>query len=171
MIIRTWWVIWAVLFHRQFYDVYLYFIYRIQAIFLSVKLSAIKYIHNFWQPSSLFISRTFSSLQTETQYALNNNSPLPSILVPSNLDSILKSRHITLLTKVHIVNAMVFPVVMCGSESWTINKSEHWRINAFIYFFFKWYKWIYLQNRNRFTEIESRLMVTKGEKEWGRWIN
>ena len=43
----------------------------------------------------------------------------------SNLDSILKSKDITLLTKVHLVNAMVFPVVMYGCESWTIKKAEH----------------------------------------------
>ena len=43
----------------------------------------------------------------------------------TNLDSILKSRDIILLTKVGIVKAMVFPVVMCGSESWTIKKTEH----------------------------------------------
>ena len=43
----------------------------------------------------------------------------------TNLDSILKSRNITLPTKVHIVKAMVFPVVMCGRESWTIKKAEH----------------------------------------------
>ena len=43
----------------------------------------------------------------------------------TNLDSILKSRDITLLTKVHLVKAMVFPIVMCGYESWTIKKAEH----------------------------------------------
>ena len=43
----------------------------------------------------------------------------------TNLDSILKSRDITLLTKVHVVKSMVFPVVMCGCESWTIKKAEH----------------------------------------------
>ena len=48
-----------------------------------------------------------------------------------NLDSILKSRDITLLSKVHIVKAMVFPVVMYGCESWTIKKAEHQRIDAF----------------------------------------
>ena len=42
----------------------------------------------------------------------------------TNLDSILKSREITLLTKVHLVKAMVFPVFMCGCESWTIKKAE-----------------------------------------------
>ena len=47
------------------------------------------------------------------------------------LDSILKSRDITLLTKVHLVEAMVFPVVMYGCESWTIKKAERRRIDAF----------------------------------------
>ena len=49
----------------------------------------------------------------------------------TNLDSILKSKDITLLTKVHIVKAMVFPVVMYGCETWTIKKAEHQRIDAF----------------------------------------
>ena len=49
----------------------------------------------------------------------------------TNLDSVLKSRDITLSTKVHIVKAMVFPVVMYGCESWTKKKAEHQRIDAF----------------------------------------
>ena len=49
----------------------------------------------------------------------------------TNLDSILKSRDITLSTKVHLVKAMVFPVVMYGCESWTIRKAEHRRMDAF----------------------------------------
>ena len=49
----------------------------------------------------------------------------------TNLDSILKSRDITWLTKVRLVKAMVFPVVMYGCESWTIKKAEHQRIDAF----------------------------------------
>ena len=49
----------------------------------------------------------------------------------TNLDSILKSRDITLSTKVHLVKARVFPVVMYGCESWTIKKAEHQRIDAF----------------------------------------
>ena len=49
----------------------------------------------------------------------------------TNLDSILKSRDITLLTKVCLVKAMVFPVVMYGCERWTIKKAEHQRIDAF----------------------------------------
>ena len=51
--------------------------------------------------------------------------------VMTKLDSILKSRHITLPTKVHLVKATVFPVVMYGWESWTVKKAEHRRIDAF----------------------------------------
>ena len=51
--------------------------------------------------------------------------------VMTNLDSILKSRDITLPTNLHLVKAMVFPVVMYGCESWTIKKAEHRRIDAF----------------------------------------
>ena len=49
----------------------------------------------------------------------------------TNLDSILESRDITLLTKVHLVKAMVFPIVMYGSESWTVKKAEQGKIDAF----------------------------------------
>ena len=56
----------------------------------------------------------------------------PSLLASeTNLDSIFKSRDITLLTKVRLVKAMVFPVVMHGCESWTVKKAEHRRIDAF----------------------------------------
>ena len=51
--------------------------------------------------------------------------------VMTKLDSILKSRNITLSAKVHLVKAMVFPVVTCGCESWTVKKAEHQRIDAF----------------------------------------
>ena len=51
--------------------------------------------------------------------------------VMTNLDSVLKSRDITLSTKVHLVKDMVFPVVMYGCESWTIKKAEFWRFDAF----------------------------------------
>ena len=54
-----------------------------------------------------------------------------AIGMTTNLDSILKSRDITLPTKVHLVKAMVFPVVVYGCESWTIKKAECWRINTF----------------------------------------
>ena len=56
---------------------------------------------------------------------------LPGRKAMTNLDSILKSRDITLPTKVHLVKAMVFPVVMYGCESWIIKKAEHQRIDAF----------------------------------------
>ena len=49
----------------------------------------------------------------------------------TKLDSILKNRDITLPTKVHLVKAMIFPVVIYGCESWTVKKAEHWRIDAF----------------------------------------
>ena len=49
----------------------------------------------------------------------------------TNIVSVLKSRDVTLPTKVHIVKAMVFPVVMCGCESWTVKKAESWRIGTF----------------------------------------
>ena len=51
--------------------------------------------------------------------------------VMTNIDSILKSREITLPTKVHVVKTMVFPVVMYGCERWTVKKAEHQRIDAF----------------------------------------
>ena len=55
----------------------------------------------------------------------------------TNLDSILKSRHITLPTKVHLVKATVFPVVIYGCDSWTIKKAEHQRIDAFELWFWR----------------------------------
>ena len=57
----------------------------------------------------------------------------------NNLDSILKSRDITLSTKVHLVKATVFPVVMYGCESWTVKKAEHWRIDAFELWSWRWF--------------------------------
>ena len=60
-----------------------------------------------------------------------NSSFIPKRKVLTNLGSILKSRDITLPTKVHLVKAMVFPVVMYGCESWTVKKVERRRIDAF----------------------------------------
>ena len=57
--------------------------------------------------------------------------------VMTNLDSILKSRDITLPTKVHLVKAMVFPVVRYGCESWIIKKAEHGRVDAFELWFWR----------------------------------
>ena len=73
----------------------------------------------------------------------------------TNLDSILKSRDITLPTKVRLVKAMVFPVVMYGCESWTIKEAEHWRIDAFggrevqdrgHMYTHSWFMWMYGKN-------------------------
>ena len=63
--------------------------------------------------------------------AMKSRHFLPGRKVMTNLDSILKSRDITLTTKVHLVKAMVFPVVMYGCESWTVKKAERRRIDAF----------------------------------------
>ena len=60
----------------------------------------------------------------------------------TNLDSIFKSRDITLLTKVRLVKAMVFPVVMYGCESWTVKKAEHWRIDAFELWYWRRLLWV-----------------------------
>ena len=62
---------------------------------------------------------------------------LPGKKVMTNLDSILKSRDITLSTKVHLVKSIVFPVVICGCESWTIRKAERQRIDAFELWFWR----------------------------------
>ena len=59
--------------------------------------------------------------------------------VTTNLHGILKSRDITLPTKVHLVKAMVFPIVMYGCESWTVKKAEHQRIDAFVFCFFSFF--------------------------------
>ena len=79
----------------------------------------------------------------------------------TNLDSILKSRDITLPTKVHLVKVMVFPVVMYGYESWTIKKAERWRTDAFVTHFLcksylktAWLDTACPQHRGRSAEIE-----------------
>ena len=73
-----------------------------------------------------------SKITADGDYSLEiKRSLLLGRKVMTNLDSILKSRDITLSTKGHLVKAMVFPVVMCGCESWTIKKDEHGRIDAF----------------------------------------
>ena len=59
--------------------------------------------------------------------------------VMTNLDSRLKSRDITLPTRVHLVKAVVFPVVMCGCESWTLKKAKRQRIDAFLFFLILFY--------------------------------
>ena len=79
--------------------------------------------------------------------------------VMTNLDSILRSRHITLPTKVHLVKAMVFPVVMYGCKSWTIKKAECWRIDAF-----ELWCWRILKSPLGYKEI--RPVDPKGDQSW-----
>ena len=78
-----------------------------------------------------YFGRAPKSLQMVTAAMKFKKSLLLGRKVITNLDSIFKSRDITLPTKVHLVKAMVFPVVMYGCESWTIKKAEHQRIDAF----------------------------------------
>ena len=70
-------------------------------------------------------------MEKSTVWHLSLWMDIPNRTVMTNLDSILKGRDITLPTKVHLVKAMVFPVVMYGYESWTVKKAEHQRIDAF----------------------------------------
>ena len=79
--------------------------------------------------------------------------------VMTNLDSILTSRDITLLTKVHLVKAMVFPVVMYECESWTIKKAEHQRIDAF-----ELWCWWRLLSPLDYNEIQP--VHPKGDQSW-----
>ena len=60
----------------------------------------------------------------------------------TNLDSVLESRDITLPTKVHLIKAMIFPLVTCRHESWTIRKAEHWRIGAFELWYWRRLCWV-----------------------------
>ena len=77
----------------------------------------------------------------------------------TNLDSIFKSRDITLSTKVRLVKAMVFPVVMYGCESWTVKKAEHQRIDAF-----ELWCWRRLESPLDGKEIQS--VHPKGDQSW-----
>ena len=83
-----------------------------------------------WKHSQTLYFRVLKSLQMVTAVMKLRHLFLGRKAM-TNLDSILKSRDITLLTKVHLVKAMVFPVVMYRYESWTIKKAEHCRIDAF----------------------------------------
>ena len=76
-----------------------------------------------WAPKSLQMST--AAMKLKDTYLLLGRK------VMTNLDSILKNRDITLSIKVHLVKAMVFPIVMYGCECWTIKKAEHRRIDAF----------------------------------------
>ena len=89
---------------------------------------------NRWGNSGNSVRLYFGGLQNHCRWGCSHEIKRCLLLgrkVMTNLDSILKSRNITLSTKVHLVKAIVFPVVMYRCESWTIKKAEHWRINAF----------------------------------------
>ena len=83
-----------------------------------------------WKQCQTLFSWPPKSLQMVTAATIKRHL-LFGRKVITNLDSILKGRDITLPTKVHLVKTMFFPVVMDGCESWTIKKTEHWRIDAF----------------------------------------
>ena len=78
----------------------------------------------------LYFGGAPKSLQTVTE-AMKLRDLLPGRKAMTNLDSILKSRDITLSTNIHLVKSMVFPIVMYGCESWTIKEAEHQRIDVF----------------------------------------
>ena len=89
---------------------------------------------NRWGNSVNSVWLYFSGLQNHCRWWLQSWNQMSSLLgrkATTNLDSIFKSRDITLPTKVRLVKAMVFPVVMYGCENWTIKKAECWRIDAF----------------------------------------
>ena len=84
-----------------------------------------------WKQWETLFSRSFKiTADGDCRHAVKRHLLLQRKAV-TNLDSILKGRDITLPTKVHLVKAIVFPVVMYGCESWTVKKAEHWRIDTF----------------------------------------
>ena len=92
------------------------------------------FMGNRWENSGNSVRLYFSGLQNHCRWWLSHEIKRRLLLgreVMTNLDSILKSRDITLPTKVRLVNAMVFPVVMYGCESWTVKKAECRRTDAF----------------------------------------
>ena len=92
------------------------------------------FMGNRWRNSGNSVRLNFGGLQNHCRWWLDHEIKRCLLLgrkVMINLDSIFKSRDITLPTKVHLVKAMVFPVVMYGCESWTVKKAEHWRTDAF----------------------------------------
>ena len=88
------------------------------------------YFYKVVQPSPLIFSSFMTIKAGDCSHEIKRRLLLGREVM-TNLDSILKSREITLLTKVRLVKAMVFPVVMYGCESWTVKKAECQRIDAF----------------------------------------
>ena len=77
-----------------------------------------------WKVSDFILGGSIITADGEGSHEIKRNLLLGRKIM-TNLDSILKSRDLTLPTKVHLIKAMVFPVVICGCESWTIKKPEH----------------------------------------------
>ena len=87
-----------------------------------------------WQINGVEVKAVIDFLFLDSEITANSEIKRRLLLgrkTMTNLDSILKSRDITLSTKVHLVKAMAFPVIMYGCESWTIKKAECWRIDVF----------------------------------------
>ena len=84
----------------------------------------------------------------------------------TNLDSIIKSRDIILSTKVHLVKVMVFPVVMCGCESWTIKKAEHQRTDAFELWCWRRPDHLTCLLRNLYASQEATVRTGHGTTDW-----
>ena len=93
------------------------------------------------QCKTLFWGASKITANGDCSHGLNRRL-LPGRKAMTSLDSILKSRNITLPIKVHLVKAMIFPVVMYGCESWTIKKAEHWRIDAIELYCWKRLLWV-----------------------------
>ena len=96
----------------------------------SVQGHGLPQVQELWPYQSLFSSLLSLTADGDCSHEIKRRLLLKR-KVMTNLDSIFKSRDITLPTKVHIVKAVVFPVVMCGCESWTVKKAERRRIDAF----------------------------------------
>ena len=93
--------------------------------------------------------------------------PLLGRKAMSNLESILKSRDITLLSKIHVVKALVFPVVLYGRKSWTIKKTECQRINAFeLWFWRRLFGVPWAARRSNQSEINARSTQETQETHW-----
>ena len=86
--------------------------------------------------------------------------------VMTNLDSILKSRDVTLPKKVHLVKAMVFPVVMYGCESWTIKKAECWRIDAFELWCWRRLLWVLWTAKRSNQSVLKKSILNCHWKDW-----
>ena len=110
------------------------FFYSVVCIFTLVKSFTEQKVFNFDEVWFIFSSFWLCFWDQVLSSSLENGIKRRLLLrrkAVTNLDSLLRSRGITLPTKVHLVKAVVFPVVMYGCESWTIKKAEHWRTDAF----------------------------------------